>query len=347
MAKFKTDYLNEQKEKLLNKFRELTKELPDFMTPYLQSLELGAKPTTAVQYARDLISFMQFLQSAKPACKNMATSDIPKEVIEKLTYLDINAFETYLQSGSYHINSPETINRTINTLRSYFSYEVSHDNLVKNPTKGAIKMKEDETKDIHFLTSMEVRALLSSIDEMAEGDSRQSAFSRNTRLRDIAIITLLLNTGIRISECVGLDLDHIDFEEQSFEILRKGGKKATLYFNNDVKTTLMDYINNERLKYAEENERALFLSNRKKRIAVRSIQKMLQRYGELSNIEKLHPHVLRKTFGTNLYGATGDVELVATMLGHSNMNTTKEHYSAITQEHMAQNKNFYLYEKKD
>lgn len=343
MAKFKTQYADSQKELLMNKFRELSKELPGFMDPYLKHLVLSSKPTTAVQYVRDLISFTRFLQSENPICEGLKTNEIPESVIQNLTYHDINEFETYLLSSSSHNNSKDSANRVINTLRSYFGYEVSHDNLTKDPTNGAEKLKSNKETDIRFLSLEEIQALFSSIDQLADDDSRAGAFCRNTRLRDTAIITLLLNTGIRISECVGLDLDHIDFEEQKIKIIRKGGKISDIYYNGDVAEALYDYINEERGKYAEEGETALFLSNRKKRMGVRSIQVMLKKYGEMAEIYDLHPHTLRKTFGTGMYEQTSDIELVAELLGHSNMNITKKSYSAVTRKHMESSRDVYLY----
>ena len=222
MAKFQNTYAEEQKGKLLDKFRELSAELPVFMRPYLKHLELSAKPTTAVQYTRDLICFMRFLQSANPVCENLEIRQIPESVIRNLTYQDINEFEAYLLSSSDHNNSKDSINRIVNTLRSYFGYEVDHDNLSKAPTNGAERLRDVRNTDIRYLSNEEVKALLNAIQTLSEGDSHASALCRKTKLRDTAIITLLLNTGIRISECVGLDLSHIDFEEQKLKILRKG-----------------------------------------------------------------------------------------------------------------------------
>lgn len=121
-------------------------------------------------------------------------------------------------------------------------------------------------------------------------------------------------------------------------------------FNEEVATALSDYIEKERPRYlATEDEAALFLSNRKKRMAVRSIEEMLQKYGEtnlsLEDGETLHPHLLRRTYGTALYNATGDIRLVADTLGHKNINTTQKHYAAMEEEHRKQNKDIYLYRK--
>jgi site-specific recombinase XerD len=167
------------------------------------------------------------------------------------------------------------------------------------------------------------------------GSDRQQKILQNTRYRDYAILTLLLRTGIRVSECVGLDLSDINFKEMSMCVVRKGHKEHILYFDDVVEDALMDYIQFERPKYIEsDKEKALFLSNRKKRLAVRSIQEMVDKYAKVAvSNKKISPHKMRSTYGTALYNKTGDIRLVADVLGHSDINTTAKHYAASEDAH--------------
>ena len=120
---------------------------------------------------------------------------------------------------------------------------------------------------------------------------------------------MLLGTGIRVSECVGLDINDIDFKNGGIHIHRKGGKEVTVYFGTEVETALQDYLDERNDIIPEEgSENALFLSLQKKRMNVRS------------------------AYGTNLYRETGDIYLVADVLGHSDVNTTKKHYAALEDE---------------
>ncbi|MDR2520328.1 MAG: tyrosine-type recombinase/integrase, partial [Eubacteriaceae bacterium] len=154
--------------------------------------------------------------------------------------------------------------------------------------------------------------------------------------RDLAIITLLLSTGIRISELVGLNRADFDFSNGSFSVMRKGGNQAILYLPAEASESLSDYLQTERSQISaarEEDEDAAFLSLQRKRMAVSSIEKMVKKYSyPVVPLKNISPHKFRSTYGTNLYKETGDIYLVADVLGHKDINTTKKHYAAIDED---------------
>ena len=160
---------------------------------------------------------------------------------------------------------------------------------------------------------------------------KQMSFHNATKLRDTAIITLFLGTGIRISELVGLNVEDIDFNTNSFVVTRKGGNRAVLYFNDEVSSALFAYCQTRANDESFTHEKALFLSLQNKRISTRTVQELVKKYAKIvSPLKKITPHKLRSTFGTNLYRQTGDIYVVADCLGHKDVNTTKKHYAAIT-----------------
>ena len=183
---------------------------------------------------------------------------------------------------------------------------------------------------------MEIDEVARMLDlvESGEGMSdRQQCYNQHTRLRDLAILTLFLDTGIRVSELVGIDIDDIDFAVNGFLVTRKGGNQTILYFSDEVETVLRDYLQLRRqLTPAPGDEGALFLSLQNRRISVRAVQMMVKKYATLAAPlkKRLSPHKLRSTFGTNLYRETGDIYLVADVLGHSDVNTTRRHYAAMS-----------------
>ena len=164
---------------------------------------------------------------------------------------------------------------------------------------------------------------------------RQLASHEKTKVRDVAILTLLLGTGIRVSECVGLNLEDVDFNNGAIRIIRKGGNEALIYFGDEVSQALEAYMNGPR-KTAEPaagHEEALFISLNKTRITTRSVERLVKKYSRLvTTVKKITPHKLRSTFGTALYQETGDIYLVADTLGHKDVNTTKKHYAAIDEQ---------------
>lgn len=191
-----------------------------------------------------------------------------------------------------------------------------------------------ETPKIHDknIIRLEANEVANLLDEVETGDNltkRQQKFHEKTKIRDLAIISTLVGTGIRVSECVGLNIDDIDFESYSFVITRKGGKQAQIYFGDEVADALADYIRYRKdHPPADENDKALFLSNRGKRISVRQVELMVKKYSQtVVKLKKITPHKLRSTFGTNLYLETGDIYLVADVLGHADVNTTRKHYT--------------------
>ena len=147
----------------------------------------------------------------------------------------------------------------------------------------------------------------------------------------------MLGTGIRISECEGLDVPDVDFENRCVNVKRKGGFYDLVYFNDMVGEKLHDYIENEREQYLsddtpEKDRNALFLSRQCKRLSVDAMENLVEKYTQILVGKKFSPHKLRATYGTTLYQKTNDIRLVADVLGHSNINTTAKHYASQTEE---------------
>ena len=194
-----------------------------------------------------------------------------------------------------------------------------------------VQLPKLHTKEIIRLDIDEVAMM---IDEAENGEGlsdRQKAYHEKTKVRDVALLSLLLGTGIRVSECVGLNISDVDFKNNGILIHRKGGKEVTIYFSDEVKEALQNYCD-ERVLILEESghEGAFFLSMQNKRMSVRSVENLVKKYARIiSPLKKITPHKLRSTYGTNLYKETGDIYLVADVLGHSDVNTTKKHYAAI------------------
>ena len=148
------------------------------------------------------------------------------------------------------------------------------------------------------------------------------------------MMMLLLGTGIRVSECVGLDMDDVDFKNNGIKIHRKGGAEVVVYFSDEVREVLIDYmVEREKLTAADGSINALFLSMQNKRMSVRSVENMVKKYSQLvTTLKNITPHKLRSTYGTSLYRETGDIYLVADVLGHKDVNTTRKHYAEIEDE---------------
>ncbi len=326
--------------KRLEKLHMLEDQLPVYCLSFLDDKELTSQINTVISYAYDLITFFEFLKEKNPILKNTESiKDINIEILDELSFEDINEFQRYLtfnNGENKHLNKEKGIARRMSAVRGFYEFMCIHHFLKNNPTIGAAKRKKSPKKDIIRMNSDEVNTLMDTVinTELKVSD-RQKSFLEKTNLRDTAIFTLLLNTGIRVSECVGLDIDDLNFEENSFSVVRKGGNTQILYFNRTTAEALKEYIQDERpLLIPNDEEKALFLSLRKQRITVRSVQVLVKKFTKVAVPgKKLTPHKMRSTYGTALYKETGDIRLVADVLGHKDINTTAKHYAAIEDEH--------------
>lgn len=220
--------------------------------------------------------------------------------------------------------------RKISSLKSFYNYYYRRE-MIKNNPAALVKLPKLHEKEIIRLDVDEVAMLL---DEVEKGESltdKQKSFHNKTRIRDLALLTLLLGTGIRVSECVGLDISDVDFRNGGIRIHRKGGKEVTVYFGVEVEDALKDYLDERnQMLPVEGHDNALFLSLQMKRMSVRSVENLVKKYARIvTPLKKITPHKLRSTYGTALYRETGDIYLVADVLGHADVNTTKKHYAAL------------------
>lgn len=330
----KNSFYEKRKINCLQRTENVLDGLPSFCGDFFVGIENNTSPLTRLNYANDLRIFFDFL--SKKALKKTIL-DITLADLEKVTSIDIEKFLSYLSNyshGGKTLSCNERAKqRKLSSVRALYKYFFDKNKLIAN-TAAKVKTPKIHDKEIIRLDVDEVAALISTVESADGLSKRQKAYHENTKIRDIAMITLFLGTGIRISELVGLNVDDIFFDSDSFVVTRKGGNRTILYFTEEVRESLLnwlDYRNN--LKYLDKNEKALFLSIRNKRISVRNVEILVEKYAKVvTPLKKITPHKLRSTFGTNLYRETGDIYVVADFLGHSDVNTTKKHYAAMSED---------------
>ena len=320
------------------KLRELQKQLPRFCGEFFRGIESTTSSRTRIAYAYDLVVFFNYLKAENPEVKNKDLRDLPVSILDRITATDIEEYLDYLkyyvtEDGVEHTNKERGIMRKLACLRTLYRYFYKKETIQTNPA-SIVDMPKIHQKEIVRLDTDEVSILL---DEVKTGDKltkSQQNFHAKTKVRDMAILTLLLGTGIRVSECVGIDINDIDFKNSGIKISRKGGNETVVYFGEEVEEALLNYIEERKLIVpVGGDENALFLYLQKRRIGVRAVENLVKKYASLvTNLKKITPHKLRSTYGTSLYRETGDIYLVADVLGHKDVNTTKKHYAAIEDE---------------
>lgn len=320
------------------RIRGILKELPPFCTDFFRGIEPRTSARTRLAYAYDLKTFFDFLKQANPELKSKKLRDLPLSLLDEIKLMDLEEYMEYLKCYSTEkredlMNTERGIMRKVSTVKSFYNYFYRTERIQNNPA-SLLQLPKIHEKEIIRLDVDEVARFL---DEVEDGEcltEKQKAYHAKTKLRDLAMMTLLLGTGLRVSECVGLNINDVDFRNGGLRIHRKGGKEVIVYFGAEVEYALQDYLSErEHIVPEESSEEALFLSMQRKRINVRSVEKMVKKYAQLvTPLKKITPHKLRSTYGTNLYRETGDIYLVADVLGHSDVNTTKKHYAALEDE---------------
>ncbi len=331
------NYHEQQKQENILHLRKLLKEFPPFVSEFFRGIEEKTSSKTRIGYAYDLRIFFNFLITEGKFSYNQII-DLTLQDLNSLTVDDLEEFIEYLSYYSQldenqnkfleHKNNEKGKARKISAVRSIYQYFYRKRKLSNNPA-SLLEMPKIHEKVITRLEPNEVVNLLDEIDSGENLTKKQKDYHQKNRLRDIAIITLLLGTGMRVSECVGIDLADIDFDSNAIKITRKGGNQSILYFGDEVRSALLNYISQRNTLYPKATEEnALFLSLQNKRITVRAVQNLVKKYSQLSvKLKNISPHKLRSTYGTNLYRESGDIYLVADALGHKDVNTTRKHYA--------------------
>lgn len=324
------------------RLKKVISELPDFCALYFRAVEPTTSILTRYGYAVDLRTFFRFLVSgqidrfAGKTIKQLTLADM-----ELLCSLDIELYLEYISlyknddsKGNVLIeNKDRAKSRKLSSIRALFKY-LYKKSLIQTNCAALIDTPKLHEKAIIRLEANEVADLLDTAEQGSGMSSAQRRFHDSTKLRDVAILSLFLGTGIRISELVGIDLKDIDFSKNEFVVTRKGGNQMTLAFGPEVSSALLDYLEERKaIIPLSGHEDAFFLSLQRKRITPRAVENLVKKYAKIATpLKKITPHKLRSTYGTMLYQESGDIYLVADVLGHKDVNTTRKHYAAMTEE---------------
>lgn len=328
------NYHDEQNNLNTLRMREVAATLPPFCKQFFRGIQEYTSSRTRLAYAYDIRVFFEFLHNHNSICSKMEIVDFPLSILDQITREDI---EEYLDYISYYIkddkeytNNERGKKRKLSALKSFYNYFFCSEQIKTNPA-ALVPLPKQHEKEIIRLDADEVAVLLDQVEAGEKLTANQLRYHAKTKIRDVALLTLLLGTGIRVSECVGLDISDVDFKNNGIKIRRKGGYETVVYFGEEVSDALHDYLEKRHhIIPMEGHENALFLSMQNRRITVRAVENLVKKYtSNVTGLKKITPHKLRSTYGTALYQETGDIYLVADVLGHKDVNTTRKHYAAL------------------
>lgn len=324
------------------RLRAIIQELPIACSDFFSTISQTTQVLTRLAYAYDFRIFFHYLYKENP----VFSENIPKFYTDKelklITARDIVGFQDYLllyykdddldAIQMIRRNRELGVMRKLSAVRSLFDYLFKFGHIDAN-VSTLVDLPVIHEKPILRLDHNEMQKLIHVAGTGDGLSDHQKKYQERTRLRDTAMLLLFLGTGIRVSECVGTNIDDFDFDLNAFLVTRKGGDQTILYFPETVAEALQQYLQERRtMKALPGHEQAFFLSLQRKRITQRAVQNLVKKYAAIAAPlkKRISPHKLRSTFGTNLYQETGDIYLVADVLGHSDVNTTRRHYAAMT-----------------
>ena len=333
------DYSNERTRVYTLKLRALLEDLPPICAEFFRGIEPSTSVLTRYGYALDLKLFFKFLSSDSLCSGLLSIRDIDCSILENVSIDHIERYLEYVamypaetdsedyEKEEYITNGERAKARKLSSVRSFFKYLYKKGRITRNVAALADTPKVHE-KPIVKLEPDEIDAMLTVV-ESGEGLSpAQKKYHKQTQVRDTAIVTLFLGTGMRISELVGINIDDLNFMSNEVRIVRKGGNQDVLVFGSEVREALLNYmLRRENMTAQPGHEKALFLSMQNKRMTVRAIENLVKKYAALAApLKRISPHKLRSTYGTMLYRESGDIYLVADVLGQKDVNTTRKHY---------------------
>ena len=264
----------------------------------------GRSPKTISAYRRDLLRVAGAIRSLRPGC---ATADVTSPLLEQAL-----ARPEVMNTDREKPRSPASLHRLKAAVKAFFSWAARSGMVTEDPGR-TIRLHRLAQKPPRFLTSTEKRRLLKELKGHAAPQDR----------RDRVILEVLLGTGIRLGELVGLDVDDVDLDAKHLRVKAKGNVEQVKFLKTDLRYLLRTYLL-ERQRRGSGPCPALFLSNRHGRISPRQVASRLEVWLGKAGIDKrLTPHGLRHTFATHLYGATRDLLVVQRALGHADVSTTQ------------------------
>lgn len=308
---------------------EIYSKCPVFLKNYLTYMSVikGKSQNTVTQYYYDLRIFLRYIIMTEKNLhedefNNIEIIDFDFEKIKKITLDDLYAFMAYINNE--HSSNDSFRARKVASLRSFFNYlYIKEKSISENPAQNldTPKLKARLPKYLSLEQSID---LLKVID----GKNKQ---------RDLAMFTLFLTCGLRLSELVGINIKDIEFKKKTLKVIGKGNKERIVFINDLCVDTIKKYLEvrpNEGLIGDDRN--ALFISNKSTRITGRSVERIAKKYFDLAGIDSTvyTPHKLRHTAATIMYrDGNVDVRTLQKILGHESLSTTQI-YTHVSDEFM-------------
>lgn len=327
----KDDIESEYKDKLTG----MLLKLPAYCKGFFLDIQDNYLQSSRYQTACDLNNFFLFL--TQTSCSNYKVKEIPLDVLGRLSLDDMNEYKAWLdeyttEDGTVHSNKANGKRRKISSLKAFYKY-LFKCGYIKSDPSANITLPKIYPKEVIALTDEEIVHFLKTIRTGSGLSKRAMIFHRRDMLRDYSIVTMLIGTGMRISELISINMQDIySYSEVMVRVIRKGGKEDHIYLADEVIDALDEYLEHYRGPLFRDNDEstdALYVSANKTRLTVRAVENLVKKYADLAFGKGCHNiccHKMRSTRGSQIYDETGDIEAVKEVLGHSSIATSSAYY---------------------
>ena len=267
--------------------------------------EKNLSPYTLRNYRSDLLDFASYFEDHESVGPLGA---------------DRHSFRRYLAQARDAGIVTASLARKVSTIRSFYRFLVREGHLDVNPLANVSAPKRE-----HRLPTILTKEHLSALIQSADQDTPQG-------LRNRAILELMYAAGVRLSEVVALDLQHLNLGERTLLVRGKGNKERMVLIGAPADRALRRYLTQGRPKLAVGDAAALFLNRDGGRLSGRSVQQIVRRHALRAGLdERVHPHLLRHSFATHLLDGGAELRVVQELLGHASASTTQI-YTHVTEE---------------
>jgi site-specific recombinase XerD len=335
--------VNPSKQDHFKKLQSLLSELPWYVDEYINHKLRKLSTASLFNYCHDYKIFFNWM--IREQLFTGAPKDIPLERLEQMTVIEIESFLNFLH---YELNNKElTVNRKLSALKSLFNYL---QNIAETPdlkpylnrnVLAKIEFNEVKENMETKAAKMEGKILLgdeyekfrlfvaNDYGELNKENKKLYNFHQLNKERDTAIVSLILGSGLRLSELIGIELDDIDYKKYCVRVIRKGNKEQFVYFSQVAMADLQAYLSVRTSKYQiEKSNKALFISapigpkGKSRRLTARGVEKLIEKYATAFGKPSLSVHKLRHSFATRYHAEINDVPKLRRQLGHSSIQTT-------------------------
>ena len=308
----------EREEKIRNKIQQKLKSLPSILTDFYNDMRGDKKSYNTINsYINYVIEFMNFISTDKTNndfYKNIKPADI-KRYIVSISTREINGEEV--------IVSDDLQATKWSALNTFFVFLVNNDSLDANPMIKTKRPKVNTEHKVTYLTQDEINQMFDNIKKNA-----------NPKLlnRDLALFSLFLSTGLRNSALTQINIDDVDFSNNTIKVIEKGNKTRVIPFGLNMRQLLLSWLKDREIFFQDVTTNALFISQLKERISIHTVGQLVEKYTKNIKGKHITPHKLRATACTMMSSSGIPMQVIKDVVGHENIQTTTRYVGVLEEE---------------